>query len=122
METREMTCICCPLGCSLTARMEPSGEITVTGNTCPRGAEYAKTEWLDPRRVVTTTVVVTGQQEGEEAMVSVKTKEPIPKDKMQDCIRVLASVTLKAPVNIGDVVIANVVGTGVDVVATKDIR
>lgn len=122
METREMTCICCPLGCSLTATKEISGEITVTGNTCPRGEEYARTEWLDPRRVVTTTVVVTGQKEGEEAMVSVKTKEPIPKDKISDCIRVLASVTLKAPVHIGDVVMDNVVGTGVAVVATKDIR
>ena len=122
METREMTCICCPLGCSLTATKEANGEITVTGNTCPRGAEYAKTEWLDPRRVVTTTVVVTGQKEGEEAMVSVKTKEPIPKDSMKDCIRVLASVTLEAPVHIGDIVMKNVVGTGVDVVATKEIR
>lgn len=122
METREMTCICCPLGCSLTATKEPTGEITVTGNTCPRGEEYARTEWLDPRRVVTTTVRVTGGKAGEEAMVSVKTREPIPKDKIQDCIRVLASVTLKAPVHIGDVVLDNVVGTGVDVVATKDIR
>ena len=86
METREMTCICCPLGCSLTATKEISGEITVTGNTCPRGEEYARTEWLDPRRVVTTTVVVTGQKEGEEAMVSVKTKEPIPKDKIREVI------------------------------------
>ena len=122
METREMTCICCPLGCSLTATKEVTGEITVTGNTCPRGEEYARTEWLDPRRVVTTTVAVTGQQEGEEAMVSVKTKAPIPKDAIHDCIRVLASVTMKAPVHIGDVVLGNVVGTGVDVVATKDIR
>ncbi|MBQ9123025.1 MAG: DUF1667 domain-containing protein [Lachnospiraceae bacterium] len=121
METRELTCICCPLGCSLTATMEQSGEITVTGNTCPRGAEYAKTEWLDPRRVVTSTVVVTGQKEGEEAMVSVKTKQAIPKDKMMDCIRELADVSLKAPVRIGDVVITNVAGTGVDVIATKDI-
>ena len=72
--------------------------------------------------MVTTTVVVTGQKEGEEAMVSVKTKEPIPKDKIRDCIRVLASVTLKAPVHIGDVVMDNGVGTGVAVVATKDIR
>ena len=121
MESRELTCICCPLGCSLTATMEQSGEITVTGNTCPRGAEYAKTEWLDPRRVVTSTVVVTGQKEGEEAMVSVKTKQAIPKDKMMDCIRELADVSLKAPVRIGDVVITNVAGTGVDVIATKDI-
>ena len=122
METREMTCICCPLGCSLTATKEFTGNITVTGNTCPRGEEYARTEWLDPRRVVTTTVAVTGQKDGEEAMVSVKTKEPIPKDAIHDCIRVLASVTMKAPVHIGDVVLNNVVGTGVDVVATKDIR
>lgn len=121
MMTREYTCICCPLGCSLTATMEDNGEITVTGNTCPRGAEYAKTEWLDPRRVVTTTVVVTGQGSDEEAVVSVKTKEPIPKDKIMDCIRELRGVCLTAPVKIGDIVIADVAGSGVDVVATKNI-
>lgn len=116
-EKREMTCICCPLGCALTAVREENGEITVTGNTCPRGAAYAKNEWTDPRRTVTSTVRV----QGRECMVSVKTADAIPKDKVMDCIRELAAVELTAPVHIGDVVAANVAGTGIDVVATKNI-
>lgn len=121
-EKREMTCICCPLGCALTAIREENGEITVTGNACPRGAAYAKNEWTDPRRTVTTTVRVRRDGEATEAvgMVSVKTADAIPKDKIMDCIKALAEVELKAPVQIGDVVLTNVSETGIDVVATKN--
>lgn len=134
-EKREMTCICCPLGCALTAIREENGEITVTGNTCPRGAAYAKNEWTDPRRTVTTTVRVRRNSDiiGTEAadragdldcaefgMVSVKTADAIPKDKIMDCIKALAEVELEAPVHIGDIVLANVSETGIDVVATKN--
>ncbi len=117
METRELTCIGCPLGCALTVTMN-GDEITVTGNTCPRGAEYAKKEVTDPRRIVTSTVKVSG---GALPAVSVKTKTDIPKGKIVDCIRALKEVSLTAPVHMGDVVLSNVAGTGVDVIATKTI-
>ncbi len=117
METRELTCIGCPLGCALTVTMNGE-EITVTGNTCPRGAEYAKKEVTDPRRIVTSTVRVKG---GALPAVSVKTKSDIPKGKIADCMRALKEVTLTAPVHMGDVVLGNVAGTGVDVIATKNV-
>ncbi len=79
---RELICIGCPLGCPLTVTMEGT-EITVTGNTCKRGEIYAKKEVTNPTRVVTSSVHVEG---GVIAMVSVKTKDDIPKDKIFACM------------------------------------
>ena len=90
--------------------------MSVTGHTCKRGDVYARKEVTNPTRIVTSTVKVEG---GNADMVSVKTKEDIPKGKIFDCVRALKDVTVKAPVHIGDVVLADVAGTGVDMVATK---
>ena len=118
MSTRELTCIGCPLGCSLSVTLE-NGEVTsVTGNTCPRGDAYARKEVTNPTRIVTSTVKVSN---GTADMVSVKTKEDVPKEKIFDCMRALKDVTVQAPVHIGDVVLKNVAGTGVDMVATKNV-
>lgn len=118
METKNLTCIGCPLGCSLTVEME-NGEVTsVTGNTCKRGDVYARKEVTNPTRIVTSSVKVNG---GKLKMVSCKTKEDIPKGKIFEVSQALASVVVEAPVKIGDVVLANVAGTGVDVVATKNV-
>lgn len=118
-EVRELTCIGCPLGCSLKVTMEQTEVIEVTGNTCPRGAAYAKKEVTNPTRIVTSTVRVSG---GNAAMVSCKTASDIPKDKIFDVTAALKTVTADAPVHIGDVLIADVCGTGVAVVATKNIE
>ena len=116
MSTRELTCIGCPLGCSLSVTLE-NGEVTsVTGNTCPRGKTYAEKEVTNPTRIVTSTVRAL---DGDKPFISVKTKEDIPKEKIFDCMKEINRVTVKAPVAIGDVVLENVAGTGVPVVATK---
>lgn len=117
METKELICIGCPMGCILTVT-EAEGEITVTGNTCARGASYARKGMTNPTRVVTSTVRVKG---GSQKMVSVKTKQDIPKDKIMACMRALKKVEVSAPIYIGDVVLADVAGTGVDVIATKTV-
>lgn len=118
METRDLTCIGCPLGCSIVVTME-NGEVTsVTGNTCPRGDAYARKEVTNPTRIVTSTVRV---NDGSLPMVSCKTKEDIPKGKIFEVTEALKSVTLEAPVHIGDIVLKDVAGTGVDVVATKNV-
>lgn len=116
METRELICIGCPLGCPLTVTM--GEDITVKGNTCPRGEEYAKKEVTNPTRIVTSSVVVEG---GSIARVSVKTAHDIPKGKIFDCMKEIRGALVKAPVHIGDVIIGNVAGTGVEIVATKNI-
>jgi CxxC motif-containing protein len=118
MESRELVCIGCPLGCNLKVTREEDQEISVTGNTCPRGADYARKELTDPRRIVTSSVRVKG---GHLPSVSVKTETDIPKDKIFACIRALKEIELTAPVTIGQVVVENVADTGVKVIATKNI-
>ena len=118
MEKRELICINCPLGCPLTVEMDGAEVVSVSGNTCPRGAVYAKKEVTNPTRIVTSTVMVEG---GVSEMVSVKTKQDIPKSKIFDCVKALQGVKVTAPVHIGDVIVANAADTGVDFVATKDV-
>ena len=115
---RKLVCIGCPLGCDITVRTEKSGELTVTGNTCPRGEAYARKEVTSPTRIVTTTVRVAN---GALPVVSVKTEHDIPKSKILDCVKELQKVTVKAPVSIGETVCADVAGTGIDVISTKNV-
>ena len=118
MERKELICIGCPLGCNLTVEMDGGQVVSVNGNTCKRGDDYARKELTDPRRIVTSTVPVEG---GNLPVVSVKTTSDIPKGKFRECLCALKGVTLTAPVQIGDVIVENVADTGVDVIATKSI-
>ena len=118
MERKELICIGCPLGCNLTVEMDGGQVVSVNGNTCKRGDDYARKELTDPRRIVTSTVPVAG---GNLPVVSVKTASDIPKGKIRECLCALKGVTLTAPVQIGDVIVENVAVTGVDVIATKSI-
>lgn len=118
MELRELTCIGCPLGCSVTVTLSEGAVTDISGNTCPRGDAYARKEVTHPTRIVTSTVRVLN---GTSPMVSVKTASDIPKDKIFDCIRAIRTATAPAPVKIGDVILKDAAGTGVPVVATKNI-
>ena len=118
MEERKLTCIGCPMGCPLTVVMNGKEVVSVTGNTCKRGDVYARKEVTAPTRIVTSTVKVSG---GSIDMVSVKTKEDIPKGKIFECIKALKNIVVPAPVHIGDVILENVAGTGVSIVATKNV-
>ena len=114
----ELTCIGCPMGCPLTVELENGAVTAVYGNTCPRGDAYARKEVTAPTRIVTSTVRVTG---GTLAMVSCKTRSDIPKGKIFDVVRALKDVEVPAPITIGQVLAENVAGTGVDIIATKNI-
>ena len=116
METRELTCINCPMGCRISVVMEGDDIISVTGNTCKRGFVYACNEVRSPVRTVTTTIKVSG---GVADRVSCKTKEPVPKDKIFEVMEAINQASCKAPVAIGDVLIEDCAGTGIPVVATK---
>ena len=118
MEKRELICIGCPMGCALTVELDGCAVVSVRGNTCPRGDAYARKEVTAPTRIVTSTVRVTG---GTLAMVSCKTRSDIPKGKIFDVVRALKDVEGPAPITIGQVLAENVAGTGVDIIATKNI-
>lgn len=120
MQSRELTCIGCPMGCQITVEYDKEKEevYSVAGNSCMIGDKYARNEVLHPERTVTSTVVVDG---GDKPRLSVKTSGNIPKDKIFECMKAIDAVRVKAPVHIGDIVIENVVGTGINVVATKNV-
>lgn len=118
MEKRELICIGCPMGCPLTVTLDGGAVVTVQGNTCPRGDAYARKEVTAPTRIVTSTVRVSG---GTLAMVSCKTRSDIPKGQIFDVVRALKDVEVSAPVAIGQVLAENAAGTGVDIIATKNV-
>lgn len=112
---KDMTCIICPRGCHL----HIDDELNVTGNFCPRGAAYAKQEVTDPRRTLTSTVRCHSELL---EVCPVKTIAPIPKGKVFEAMAEVNRVNLVPPVHIGDVVIRDIAGTGIDLVATRDIE
>jgi CxxC motif-containing protein len=112
-----ITCINCPIGCRMTVETDGDKVISVEGATCKRGEEYAKQEAVSPKRMVTAVVNVKNC----ELPLSVKTKTPIPKDKIFDCMKAIESADLQAPIRMGEVICKNVCDTGVDVVSTRDI-
>ena len=111
---KELICIVCPKGCHL--KVDEEKGYAVTGNGCPRGAEYGKIELTHPTRVVTSTVRCVG---GTHPRCPVKTDGAIPKGLIREAMGLLDSVTLTAPVALGQVAVANVCGTGVNFVTTR---
>ena len=118
MEKVNLVCIGCPLGCPLEVEMDGKEVVSVSGHTCKNGEKYARKELTNPTRIVTSTVRVSG---GKLAMASVKTESDIPKGKIFDCVKALRDIDVPAPVTIGQVIVADVAGTGVSVLATKDV-
>ncbi len=118
-ETRNLICSGCPMGCPLTVTLEGGQIREVTGNTCKRGEEYARREVTHPTRVLTTTLPVLG---GERPTLPVRTLGEIPKEMVVSCARALQGVTVEAPVEAGQVVVENLGGTGVDLVATRTVQ
>lgn len=114
---KKMVCIVCPLGCTMDVEM--GEELKVVGNTCKRGFEYAAKECTNPTRTITTTV---GIDNGELPVVPVKTSGEVPKDRVMACMQVLRKIRIQAPVKCGEVILQDILGTGVSVVATRDIK
>lgn len=112
---RNLTCIICPRGCTLNVEGE-IGSLKVTGNSCPKGEQYAIDECIHPVRTVTSIVTVENRKD---TMVSVKTSVPVPKENIFDVMDAIRQVTVKAPVQIGDVILSGVFGA--DIIATKQI-
>lgn len=113
---KELICISCPMGCHLKVDVENK---IVEGNTCKRGEVYGINEITNPVRVITSTVKVIN---GELPVIPVKTKEPVPKDMNFKVMEVLKEVKVEAPISVGDIIVKNILETGVDIVATRNIR
>ena len=113
---KELICICCPIGCHLKVNVENK---KVTGNNCKRGETYGIDEITNPVRIITTTVKILN---GELPVISVKTKLAIPKALTFKAMEAINDLTLEAPIKIGDIILENLLETGVDVVATKTVK
>ncbi len=113
---KELICIVCPKGCHL--KVDEENGFSVTGNGCPRGAEYGHKELTNPTRVITSTVRLEGASL---CRLPVKTSADIPKKDIFQAMALLDGVTAHAPVKTGDVIVPNILGLGVDFIATKTI-
>ena len=111
----KLICIACPKGCHL--QVDEANDYAVTGNSCEKGIAYGKQELLAPARVLTTTVQITNALH---KRLPVHSKEEIPKELIEKCVRALDNVCVNAPVRCGQVILPNILDTGVDIVASRD--
>jgi CxxC motif-containing protein len=119
MDEKNITCIICPIGCKIFVKTDGKQIAIIEGDICKKGIDYAKSEALDPRRMLTTSVLV---KDGESPLVSIKSNRPVPKDKLFPILRQIKKITINAPVVSGQIIIKNVLNSGVDIVATKTIK
>lgn len=114
----KLVCINCPRGCKLDVE-KINGEIKVTGNFCPRGEQYAINEMTNPLRTVTTTIAIKSALYDR---LPVITSSPVPKEKIMEVVKALKNIEVEAPINIGDVIVKNIIGLDVDIIASKSIN
>ena len=115
----EIVCTCCPIGCTLNIDYNKDNDPIITGNRCIRGKKYAQQELIEPKRTVTTIVKVIN---GTHNVISVKTDNQIPKNKIFLITKLLSDIIVKAPIKIGDIIVKNIAETNVNIIATKNIN
>ncbi|MDA1257646.1 MAG: DUF1667 domain-containing protein [Chloroflexi bacterium] len=117
-ETTTIVCVVCPVSCAVQVEFEGNGIIRTDHNQCKLALEYVNDELFDPRRTLTTSLAVDG---GAKPLVSVKTDHGIPKHRVMEAMQSLSGLHVQAPVHIGDVIVPNLIGTGADLVATRNV-
>ena len=119
MEQKEIICTVCPMGCRITVTGQGEQIQSVTGNTCPRGDQYARSEFIRPMRLLTSVVKV--ENRPETPLVAVRTDRPVPKDQIFPCMEEIRRMAVTPPIRSGAVLIADVAGTGADVIASASV-
>ena len=118
MAEKKITCIICPIGCEITVQGEGDRIDSITGNTCKRGETYARSEFTHPTRILTSTAKVVG---ADVPLVPLRDYAPVPQELLFDCMAEIQKLEVKAPVKRYDVLIPNILGTGIDIVATGNV-
>ena len=116
---KEIICTVCPRGCAITVEGGDGKVTSIEGNGCKRGLSFAETEFTAPVRLLTSTVRVAGK---ENELLPVRTRTPILRDKLFDVMDAIRATTVTLPVKQHDVILADVCGTGVDVIASRDMQ
>lgn len=119
MIQKELVCVNCPMGCRVTVELENDQVVSVSGNSCPRGREYAIKECIRPERILTSTVKVSG---GVHRVLPVITSKEIPLDQIFDAMEIIKKTEVNAPVHEGDVIICDILNTGADVIASRSMK
>ncbi|RCW62085.1 DUF1667 domain-containing protein [Halanaerobium sp. ST460_2HS_T2] len=119
IETKTLTCVACPKGCEVTVEYEGDEIIDIKGNACPQGQSYAEEEIVAPTRILPTTIRV---KNGALALCPVKTTKQIPLEKMFKAMEIIGKKEVEAPIKMGDVLIEDILGTGANIVATRDMQ
>ena len=114
---RELTCIVCPKGCQLKVELDGKKVVNVEGYTCKRGLAYAESECVAPMRTLTTTAPVEGG-----GVVPVKTNKPVPKELLFECMAEVNKARVPADAKLGEIVVEDILGTGADVVTTRNVK
>ena len=115
---KEYTCIICPNGCDITAKIKDDKILSMEGATCKRGFDYVSQELTNPCRTISSSVLL---KDGVLPLVSVRLTKPVPKEKIMDVMEALKEIRLLAPVTVGQVVVKNILGLGSDVIVTKNV-
>lgn len=116
---KDIICTICPRGCTVTVEGNETEVTSVSGYGCKRGMEYASSEFISPVRILTTTIKVEGL---DNELIPVRSSKPLPKEKILDCMDVIKETTVTLPVKQYDVIIKDILETGVDIVATKEMK
>jgi CxxC motif-containing protein len=116
-DLQELICITCPKGC-VTKVWKENGVIKIEGKICKKGKDYIKQEYIEPKRILTSTVVV---ERSAVKRLPVRTREAIPKEKLFVAMNQLSEIRVKPPVKIGDIIISNLFNTGIDLIASDDL-
>ncbi|MFX1591296.1 MAG: DUF1667 domain-containing protein [Promethearchaeota archaeon] len=114
---KDIRCIVCPTGCMVHVE-KVNGELIIEGHSCKRGEEYAREEFISPKRILTTTMQV---ENGFLSLIPVRSAKPIPKDKLEATLKEIARTKIEAPIKMGDILIENVLGLNIDIIASRDL-
>lgn len=114
---KDIRCIICPTGCLVHVE-NVNGELIIEGHSCKRGEEYAKVEFIAPKRILTTTMQV---EKGFLPLIPVRSDKPIPKDRLEETLKLIAKTQTKAPIKMGDILIENVFGLDINIIASRDL-
>ena len=116
---KDITCIVCPVGCPIKVTGNKKQIISIIGYTCDRGKSYANSEFLDPRRILTTVAKVSG---ADEPLISVRSDRALPYEMIIPCVREISKLTVSKPIVVGQVLIQNIMGTDVNIIASVSIK
>ena len=119
---KRITCITCPVGCDMTVEFEGKNFISVSGNICKKGEKYASDEIQNPRRTLTSTIIIYNDSNiAVTKYLPVKTSSPIAKDKIFEAMKIINGIKAAAPIKMGDILYENFTENGINVVACKDV-